>query len=275
MHLAERTLTAINKALEKQQELGFRTHLGASVIGRPCAREVWYIWRWATNVQHRGQLLRLFDRGHREEERFTKWLADAGITVYAVDAEGKQYRVSDFDGHFGGSLDSVLVGIPDLPVLQTACLGEFKTHNDKSYDKVVESGVRVAKPEHYVQMQIYMHYYRLSWALYLAINKNNDHIHAEIVEYHEATAVRYTQRAQMIVWAKEPPKRINESPAWYQCKFCDHRPVCHGATAPAVNCRTCLHGEPHQNAQWLCHLHGHCLDKEAQLAACSDYARRF
>ena len=93
-----------------------RAHLGASMIGRPCLRQLWYNFRWWTAPNFPGRVLRLFERGHREEP----WLADdmraAGLTVETEDPEtGDQFRCSWAGGHFGGSGDGKVLGVPESP----------------------------------------------------------------------------------------------------------------------------------------------------------------
>jgi hypothetical protein len=66
---------------------GHRNHLGASLIGDPCARKLWYVFRWVKHEKHPGQLYRLFNRGHKEEDRFIEWMEGIGIEVWADDLE--------------------------------------------------------------------------------------------------------------------------------------------------------------------------------------------
>lgn len=73
---------AIDKAYQEKKALEpERRHLGASVIGEKCPRKIWYAFRRALVVHHGGRLLRLFDRGHREEERFLGYLMDLGVNI--------------------------------------------------------------------------------------------------------------------------------------------------------------------------------------------------
>ena len=52
---------------EEEAHLG---HLGASILGRDCPREIWYSFRWVHREKHEPRMLRLFIRGHLEEPRF-------------------------------------------------------------------------------------------------------------------------------------------------------------------------------------------------------------
>ena len=267
----------------RDEEDDFRSHLGASLIGRECARELWYSFRWTTKPSFDGRILRLFNRGHLEEPRMVALLLMIGCTVWQFDEEGNQFRIKGHKGHFGGGMDGVILGVPEIP--DEPVLGEFKTHNDKSFQKLKGDGVREAKFEHYVQMQMYMGKNGFRWALYMAINKNDDELYAELVAFDQVTYDRFLDRSAMVIDAVEPPPRINNSPGWYKCKFCDFCPVCHGATMPAKNCRTCRWSTPVDGGKWVCenpkvievlkeqgyHDDQWELTKEAQLRGCDDY----
>lgn len=269
--LERELLPLMEDAYSQEDGKGFRSHLGASLLGRDCARQIWYSWRWAKEAQHEARILRLFNRGHLEEARFVAMLLSIGVTVWQFDDKGNQFRVSGYKKHYGGGLDCVLQGIPELPGI--AILGEFKTHNDKSFAKLLSTGVEDSKPEHYVQMNLYMGHYNLPYALYLAVNKNDDTIYGEIIPFHKNTFDRYTQRGVMIIDSDEAPPRISESAAWYKCRFCDHKDICHSTELPAKNCRTCRWVTAIEDAQWICEnpLHLKTLSKEDQLTGCSDY----
>lgn len=250
-----------------------RTHMGASGIGNDCARAIWYGFRWFTKPQFDARMLRLFNRGHLEEARFIASLLTAGVQVFQQDANGKQYRISAMGGHFGGSGDGVGVGLPDLPV-DMPCLLEFKTHSDKyftqlagkNWGKYLEGlydpkkpqipfdgeGVASAKYTHYIQMQVYMRKMGLQVGLYGAVNKNDDHIYLEIVPLDPIIADQFVDRGIQIIKMDEPPKKINNSPGWYECKFCDHKPVCHLDKVPERNCRTCFYARPREDGNWYC-----------------------
>lgn len=255
----------------RQDEDDFRSHLGASMIGRECIREIWLNWHWATRKKFDARILRLFNRGHLEEARFIAIMYAIGCTVWQLDDQEKQFRIHGYKGHLQGSLDGVIRGIPDLP--NENVLGEFKTHNEKSFQKLVAKGVKETKPEHFSQMNEYMTYYRLQWALYCAVNKNDDDLYFELVKHSPAETGRIGERVELIVNSYDPPRRINESPGWFKCKFCDQHGVCHQKAPPDRNCRTCKYATPADNAEWHCLHPNHraVLSKELQLASCNDY----
>lgn len=296
IYVAERTLIAFHECVTRDQgarwrgnlrqvmphlgdayndkEDGFRSHMGASLIGRECAREIWYGFRWVQKPIFEGRMLRLFNRGHMEEGRMIALLLTAGVRVYQQDANGKQFRISEYGGHFGGSGDGVVVDIPDLQV-GMAALSEFKTHNEKSFVKIAGpswakyfqslidptapkipfdgAGVREGKYEHWVQMQTYMRKMGLAVAVYFAVNKDNDHIYAELVPLDAAKADEYIARAGKIIPIYSPPKRQAESIGAYGCKFCDYTEVCKMGKTPERNCRTCAYSRPNmEDGLWWC-----------------------
>lgn len=235
---------AVCKAAEAKPR---RTYLGASEIGVRCTRAVWYSFRWARRVKHTGRMNRLFERGHREEASLVSYLRAAGFQVEDLDpATGKQWEFRD--GVLGGHADGKISG----PGLSGQGLVEFKTHNDKSFTLLQSKGVLSAKPEHWVQMQIYMYYFALPWALYVAVNKNSDHLYTEIVPYKEEVALLYIDRAKKLVESREVPLRVSNDPSWFICKFCDYREICHKGEQPEKNCRSCIYGKASLSGDWTC-----------------------
>lgn len=98
-------LRQIDEQCQAHFDDGHRKHLGASLIGGECSRRMWYTFRWVKHVTHSGQQYRLFNRGHLEEDRFVKYLEWSGFQVWELNPEtGKQFQISDCDGHFGARL---------------------------------------------------------------------------------------------------------------------------------------------------------------------------
>lgn len=279
---AKLTLEAIDRKLEAEQEDGFRKHLGASVVGKACLRESWYDFRWTLREQFTGQQLRLFGRGHLEEARFVGYLRKIGCKVWEFNPEAplkdgkpQQFRVSAHDGHFGGSLDGVAMGVPDLPQ-GIPCTLSFKTHNDKSFQKLLDMGVMGSKWEHFIQEQTYLHLMPKSWGLkhclYLAVNKNTDHIHTEILNYDSDVSETTLKRGGDVIYSNVPLARISNTPGAFACKFCRFNRLCHfGDVLPAVNCRTCRFSRVGGNGLWKCGLRNIDLDEAAQKAGCGSY----
>jgi hypothetical protein len=247
-----------------------RAYLGGSVIGKECERALWYGFRWAYGGESfDGRMLRLFERGQREEAVFVQELRAIGCEVYDIDpATGEQFRFKSCGGHVGGGLDGVVKGVPEAPKAYHVL--ECKTHNAKSFALLQKDGVAKAKPEHYAQMTLYMRWSQLDRALYLAVNKDTDELYAERVHLDATFADALEAKAERVVFAQEPPAGISADPAFFKCKFCPASTVCHTAKLPAVSCRTCLHATPERegDGRWTCAKWGSDIPLDAQRTGC-------
>lgn len=275
MHFAKKTLAAIDAAILRDKEDEFRYHLGASLIGDDCARRVWYQWRWTLKENHEPRMLRLFGDGHHLEPRVLAWLRGAGLELWQAGefgADKAMMRVSAHDGHFGGTPDFIGRRIPDLDDPREPALVEVKSHNEKSFNQLIKEGIMKTKWKHFVQMQVYMGYHKLKWALYVAYCKNDSRIQPEMVQFDEVQYNKAIDRAGAIIWANEPPTRIGKNPAHYGCKFCHLQRLCYfGDVIPARNCRSCQWSAPIPGGLWQCKLLSKQLDEAAQRAGCDRY----
>lgn len=268
-----RTIDAVYRKYEERGDDGLRAHLGASIIGRKCDRQKWYTFHWITRANFPGRVRRLFKRGNDAEANFSEELRSVGVEVIDLDPDtGKQIEVRDETGHFGGSCDGAGLGIHEAP--KTWHVLEYKTHNDKSFKLLCKLGVQKAKPEHWVQMQIYMHFMGLERAFYMAENKNDSELYQERVYYDVAAALGFVARAKRIIESAEPLEKISDDPSWHECRFCDHHETCHGTRIPERNCRTCLHSSPitsgEDKGKWYCHQYKIFLDTDRQKRGCGD-----
>lgn len=253
-------------------EAPHRPHLGASIVGRECARQIWFNFRWFSVPPTSARMIRLFNRGHLEEPRLIALLLTIGCQVWQQDANGRQFRISDHGGHYSGSGDGVIYGCPDVP--GEYVLLEAKTHKGTSFSELLKLGVKKAKPEHFAQMQTYMVKMRLRLALYLAVNKDTDDIHAELVECVPEVGNYYSARALSIITSPTPPPRLpNASPGFKACKMCSFRLSCFGAQAnTATNCRTCVHSRPDTvNGGWRCDNLRRELSEADQQQGCAQH----
>lgn len=263
MNIGDKVVKAIYHVEEINQDFGGRRHLGASVLGQECLRQVWYGWRWAHISKHTGRILRLFRRGHNEEEQVVRALRETGLLVHDRDpVTREQFRFEDHDRHFGGSSDSVIMPNREFFGDDDPRLLEVKTHNLKSFSDLKAKKVQKSKPQHFHQMQIYMHYLKLPRALYLSVCKDNDELYAEEVIYRESLALLMVDRARDIIYTSRPPPRISQDPSWFKCRFCDFREICHYEAPPHKNCRSCIYARPIADGGWKCERFDAILPEE-------------
>jgi hypothetical protein len=309
-------LTAdIDAWCKKAFDDGHRNHLGASLIGRECLRELWYVFRWVKHVEHDGRMQRLFKRGHFEEPRFASYLRGIGCEVtnsvrqvlhynpeseayfYAaefttgpdglcVDVTGnpqheaiaasrgikpEQMRVSGVGGHFGGSLDGE-VKLPasygDLPVM----VNEYKTQaTGHKFAALQKNGVKIEKPDHFAQMCIYGRKRGHKYAVYMAVNKNDDSLYVEVVELDWQYADRLEQKAQTVILSPTPPEKLSQSPLFQKCSYCDFKSVCHEGAQYEKNCRSCQFAAPADGGVWNCTMYGQAIPADFIRIGCDGW----
>lgn len=258
-----------------------RAYLGGSAIGRECERQLWYSFRWCGTGarQFDGRMLRLFDRGHREEPRFIEELRGIGVEVWDVNPDtGTQFRFTAIGGHFSCGIDGVALGLPEAP--KTYHLLEFKTHGAKSFASLARDGVQKSKPEHYAQVQVYMRLADLTRTQYLAANKDTDELYAERIHADTDAGDRLLAKAERIITAAEPLPRISEDAAFWKCKGgaegkgrCAFFDVCHTTKLPQPNCRNCLHATPELDGdgRWSCVRHKADIPTDVQAEGCQQH----
>ncbi len=256
------TVAKLFAHLEQTQDTSRRTYLGASVLGDECERRLWDNFRWLFPAEiFDGQKLSIFETGHRWEARLVEMMKAAGFDLHDVDPEtGDQFAVRFAGGHGGGHLDGEATNVPEAP--KTVHVVEFKTHKDKSFKDLLKKAVRESKPTHHAQMQTYMGLRHRTRALYLAVNKNDDTLYAERVDFDPVEFARLMLKAERIVTSDRRPAcscPVYFLKAGYGCAPND-------GLMPARSCRSCLHVTFHLDgdARVSCSRHNRdlCLDEQ-------------
>jgi len=239
-----------------------RPYLGASIIGTDCSRALWMGFRWVlptTQQKFPGRILRLFDRGHREEPVFVEELEGIGCQV-----EGQQEEAIFLNGHGAAHCDAIIKGFPEYP--KEWVLTDFKTMGEKSFKKfkkIVENSSNpdgdffAEYPNYHGQLHVQMKLFGLSRAALFAVNKNTDELAILFLESGEdyAAANWYIDRAETLIGMGTPPP-VERVATDFRCRFCDVADQCFKAACPAVNCRTCVFLQPKAEGVWRCKKHG-------------------
>jgi hypothetical protein len=98
----------------------------------------------------------------------------------------------------------------------------------------------------------------------VAENKDTNELHMEYVRYHPDAAEGLRSLALAVLDGKEQV-RCNESPEWFECKWCAAHSICHGDAFPRVHCLTCCHATPVDGGKWACALYGNAEIPKEQL----------
>lgn len=251
--IADQIKLDIDEYSRQALDEGPRTHLGVSEIGHKCPAYLWYKFRWTFFESFNGRMLRLFRRGHLEENKFVELLTAIGFEVKQTEIDGKQIRVARSIGdHFGGSADSKTV----LPVRYRQqpieLLLEYKTVNDKWFKPMYGMGVQKANDKYWTQLSVYAYKLGLRYVLFIAVNKNDDDLNIELIEADWNLAIEMERKAEYIITASSRPVRLSENPSYYECRWCAAVAVCHYNAPKLKNCRSCINSKPSDNASWVC-----------------------
>jgi len=247
-------------------EQGFRPYLGMSYLATKCSRQLWYGFRLCAKKKVSPRINRLFGRGHNEEPIIQNDFRKAGV-LCLVDPNNQPEFVHG-NGHIKGHPDDRLRNLPDAP--KTDHLGEYKTHNDKSFKDVKKRGLRLSKPVHAGQMDVYMYKWKLTRGLYVAVNKNDDARYYERISLDKENAIDLLSKGVDIISTEIPPTKIGDS-RWFECKWCDYYEICHFGEEPLKNCRTCHFCDICDDGIWVCSNYEIELSFGQQQIGCSEH----
>lgn len=207
------------------QEREVRDYLGASLIGTECDRQLWYSYHEPLPVSS-ARVLRIYDVGHALETLMIKWLELAGLKLFTVDSNGKQFRfteISETGKKVSGGCDGVSLGIPFDE--KTPHLIELKTANDFRWKAFVKDGF-CSDEKYKAQIHLYMLKFKLKKCLAVVLNKNTQEMYYEIIDFDEFEAQTALNRGKAIVEMSEMPDRKYPSRSFFKCNFCDYKERC-------------------------------------------------
>lgn len=240
------TADTIYGALDRAQKQDFRRWLGASLIGHPCSRYIAFKFRCAFNETFPPRILRVFENGHKAEDRM---VADIDLAGYTVSERQKEISLPGGLGHTGVTLDGIVFD----PTEGAHKVLELKTTKASDWNKLAKDGVQVAKPQHFSQMQFGMRCTGLKGAIYVAENKDTNELYVEevLVDFDHANKL-VDLAIQLVTDGNFNGFKCSDRPDWWQCKFCGAFDLCHGERFPRAHCLTCCHSTPSEGGKWTC-----------------------
>lgn len=256
----------------------YKKRLGGSSIGEPCLQKLWLGFRWCRAETRPGRTYRLLDRGNREEPYTFSLLNGIGFRLFTHDpATNKQYTMSLFGGHFGGSLDAIGI-LPTMYGIETPMLISVKTSGTGAkFNNYSEKGVKLHEPRYYDQECIYGYAYNIKYAAWVVTNKNDDSIFIEIEELDVKRGQQLSDKAGSIIMSQVPMAKISKSPTAKECAYCTMKGVCHLAELPDKNCRSCASATPMDTPnpdgtpRWYCAEHKDQIPENVIRIGCDSY----
>lgn len=223
--------------------------IGAGYIGTECDRELAYRYHRAEKEEREstvspGELQRHAESGHWTEDKTAEWLRLAGfdLCTFKTNEDGSP-KINSFgkpeqigfkaawnketgQARLAGEVDGVIHGSP-LP-LKVPMIWESKKATAKKWKKFSTSGVAVADPPYYGQLQTNMAYMQIDSTLFSMLNLDNMKYYWEIVPFDQEVAQALTDRAARIFASETPAEfaRITSDPSNFKCRFCDYAEQC-------------------------------------------------
>lgn len=252
------TLLAVDAEMENRGAASApRTYLGASSIGEPCSRKLWYRFRWVAKERFSASTLAMFDDGHNSEDVIVDRLRNVpGISLSTGPDEERQWRVEAFDGHFVGHLDGAILGLKQDPttwhVLEVKCTAKV----DQLAKLITVNGEALAlkmwNAVYYAQAIIYMYLTGMTKHYLIATSPGARQPSIALrTDADPREAVRLLDKANRIIYSQEPPSKIGGED-FYLCRICSFSGHCHNKASPDRNCRTCIHSSPSNKGEWKC-----------------------
>ena len=145
-------LKLINKAVSAANPKEYRQYIGASSIGKPCKRAIWYGYHGAEQKDVSSALQITFDIGKTLEKLLLEYIGLTDLKLEIPLEENKWLFCQDSElKEFQGHMDGLLY----LDELSPTVL-EIKTAKSSSFQKFVKDGLLKWNYIYYAQLQAYM-----------------------------------------------------------------------------------------------------------------------
>jgi hypothetical protein len=196
-----------------------RDYIGASSIGNPCERSIWYRYNKAAAEPFSKKQLRTFAIGKRLEGLVLDCLEQAGVNLARTWYDLADKEIAEFQGH----VDAIWLLDDGSP----RAIIEVKTARDSSFKIFANRGLKYWYPIYYAQIQAYMGMSGIHEAYVIALNKDTSELHDELVLFDAMYYEDLKRKAQRIIDADEAPGKINSSPMYFVCRGCNFKGICH------------------------------------------------
>lgn len=208
---------AINKYLLTKAE-ATRDYIGASDIGHPCLRQIWYKYNKAQGSPFSSSTYITFDIGHTLEALLINYLIATGISIWQPQSRFIDKNIPQFQG----TPDAIIMKNDDPEAIV-----EIKTARDSSFKIFMNQGLFSWNESYYAQVQSYMGLSDIHEAYLIAINKDTSEIHDELIMFDAEYYGRLIFKAERVINSLEAPDRINNTPFYHVCRACKFKTICH------------------------------------------------
>jgi len=176
-----------------------------------CPRQIFFKFKKAPRKEMEPRLLRIFDQGDYVHLRLTRDLFSLGIVVASeIDIPPRE--------DIGGRADAI------IRINNELYLVDLKSINSNILYKMEKP-----KEDHILQVQLYLHFFKLKKGILLYEGKDNSEIKEFPVEYDKKVAEKILndfKRLKINVEKDLIPQRLPDFPDSWQCQYCQFREIC-------------------------------------------------
>lgn len=178
-----------------------------------CPRAVFLKFKNAPRKELAPAFLRLFDHGEHMHKLIMKpLLSTRDIHVVASEVDIPPQEI------VRGRADAVLSDGKELFVLDI-----------KSMNSMVFRGLQEPKEENVMQVQLYLHFFKIPKGILLYVDKDKLELKEFLVNYNPAICESLISNLQVLkekIKTNTIPARISTYPSNWQCQYCQYREVC-------------------------------------------------
>jgi len=202
----------INQFYLDRQRDRQRTHFYITDAGK-CPRAIFYKFKKVPKAEMEARILRLFDHGDHIHQLIMKPL----LSLKQIHVVASEVNIPPKE-LIGGRADAIISDGKQLYVVDI-----------KSMNSMIFKNMVLAKEENIDQIQLYLHFFKISKGILLYVNKDNQKLKEFLFNYDAARAQRLlkglTELKRKIDSNIIPARLADWSENW-QCRYCQFAQVC-------------------------------------------------
>ncbi len=205
---------------EREKKEKNRVQFYISEVGK-CPRSIFFKFKQAPAKELEAERLRVFDHGDYIQQMILKPLFSLGMIRASEVSIPPQQIIS-------GRADAIV-----------SISGEPYVLDVKSISgRLNLSKMEKPMPEHYWQVQLYLHYFKIPKGILLYINKDTQEIKEFVFDYKSELVeelLKWFEKMKTKIEKNIIPNRIPDYPNNWQCASCQYRHICDLAGAKEMS----------------------------------------
>ncbi|MDI6603045.1 MAG: PD-(D/E)XK nuclease family protein [Patescibacteria group bacterium] len=205
---------------EREKEDKERTRFYISESGK-CSRAIFFRFKRAPKKELEAERLRVFEFGNHIQQIVLRPLVSLGL-VETTEVPIPPHQI------ISGRADIILkVG------------GERYVVDVKSISgRMNLTKMERPMPEHYEQVQLYLHFFKIKKGILLYVNKDTQELKDFVFDYDGYLIEKLLKRFENLKLKIESniiPNRLSDYPINWQCQNCEYREICDIVSAGEIN----------------------------------------